>query len=186
MEAYIAITRDRHSGHVTADPINGTPRLVYTPSKFDASNNLKGMLALAKILYTQGATEIHPILPGLEPYIRQQESLSDGAHSPSEAIDPRFSQWLKKMEAHGNKTPDTPYGSAHQMGTCRMSTKEADGVVDEFGRVWGCENLIVADASVFPSASGVNPMITTMAICEHIGLAMAEELARDTQERPRL
>ncbi|KAF5554468.1 long-chain-alcohol oxidase FAO2 [Fusarium napiforme] len=183
MEAYIAITRDRDSGHVTADPINGTPRLTYTPSKFDASNNMKGMLGLAKILYVQGALEIHPILPGLEPFIREPESLVDNS---SGVTDAKFSQWLKKMEAHGNKTPDTPYGSAHQMGTCRMSTKESDGVVDELGRVWGCENLIVADASVFPSASGVNPMITTMAISEHIALAMAEELARDTQERPRL
>ncbi|KAF5717181.1 long chain fatty alcohol oxidase [Fusarium mundagurra] len=186
MEAYIAITRDRDSGHVTADPVNGTPRLVYTPSKFDASNNMKGMLGLAKILYVQGALEIHPILPGLEPFIREPESLTNRADSSSGITDAKFAQWLKKMEAHGNKTPDTPYGSAHQMGTCRMSTKESDGVVDEFGRVWGCENLIVADASVFPSASGVNPMITTMAISEHIALALAEELARDTQERSRL
>ncbi|RBQ71268.1 hypothetical protein FVER14953_10526 [Fusarium verticillioides] len=186
MEAYIAITRDRDSGQVTADPINGTPRLVYTPSKFDASNNMKGMLGLAKILYVQGALEIHPILPGLEPFIREPESVTNGVDSSSGVTDAKFSQWLKKMEAHGNKTPDTPYGSAHQMGTCRMSTKESDGVVDEYGKVWGCENLIVADASVFPSASGVNPMVTTMAISEHIALAMAEELARDTQERPRL
>ncbi|KAI7772317.1 hypothetical protein LZL87_007678 [Fusarium oxysporum] len=186
MEAYIAITRDRDSGHVTADPVNGTPRLVYTPSKFDASNNLKGMLGLAKILYTQGALEIHPILPGLEPFIREPESLTNGVDNTSGTTDSKFSQWLKKMEAHGNKTPDTPYGSAHQMGTCRMSTKESDGVVDEFGRVWGCENLVVADASVFPSASGVNPMVTTMAICEHIGSALAKDLALETQERPRL
>ncbi|KAG9494853.1 hypothetical protein J7337_013082 [Fusarium musae] len=186
MEAYIAITRDRDSGQVTADPINGTPRLVYTPSKFDASNNMKGMLGLAKILYVQGALEIHPILPGLEPFIREPKNSTDGVDSSSGVTDAKFSEWLKKMEAHGNKTPDTPYGSAHQMGTCRMSTKESDGVVDEYGKVWGCENLIVADASVFPSASGVNPMVTTMAISEHIALAMAEELARDTQERPRL
>ncbi|EXM19432.1 Glucose-methanol-choline oxidoreductase, C-terminal [Fusarium oxysporum f. sp. vasinfectum] len=186
MEAYIAITRDRDSGQVTADPINGTPRLVYTPSKFDANNNLRGMLGLAKILYVQGALEIHPILPGLEPFIREPETLKNGVDSSSGATDAKFSQWLKKMEAHGNKTPDTPYGSAHQMGTCRMSTKESDGVVDEFGRVWGCENLIVADASVFPSASGVNPMVTTMAICEHIGSALAKDLATDIQERPRL
>ncbi|KAG7426192.1 Long-chain-alcohol oxidase FAO1 [Fusarium oxysporum f. sp. raphani] len=186
MEAYIAITRDRDSGQVTADPINGTPRLVYTPSKFDANNNLRGMLGLAKILYVQGALEIHPILPGLEPFIREPETLKNGVDSSSGATDAKFSQWLKKMEAHGNKTPDTPYGSAHQMGTCRMSTKESDGVVDEFGRVWGCENLIVADASVFPSASGVNPMVTTMAICEHISSALAKDLATDIQERPRL
>ncbi|KAF4447681.1 hypothetical protein F53441_8827 [Fusarium austroafricanum] len=185
MEAYIAITRDRDSGHVIADPVRGTPRLVYIPSKFDASSNLRGMIALAKILYSQGALEIHPVLPGFQPFVREKEILED-EFSASSATDARFWQWLKEMEAHGNKTPDTPYGSAHQMGTCRMSAKEADGVVDEFGRVWGCENLIVSDASVFPSASGVNPMVTTMAISEHISSTLTKDLAEDIQGRPRL
>ncbi|KAI6755974.1 hypothetical protein HG530_011710 [Fusarium avenaceum] len=186
MEAYIAITRDRDTGHVTVDPTLGIPRLVYTPSKFDASNNFKGMLALAKILYNQGALEIHPVLPGFGPFIRGQGSLPTDGYNSTRDTDLEFSQWLKQMEAHGNKTPDTPYGSAHQMGTCRMSAKEADGVVDEFGRVWGYENLIVADASVFPSASGVNPMVSTMAISEHIASAMVKDLALDIPERARL
>ncbi|KAF4999926.1 hypothetical protein FGRMN_2164 [Fusarium graminum] len=186
MEAYIAITRDRDSGHITVDPTLGTPRLVYTPSKFDASNNMKGMLALAKILYTEGALEIHPVLPGFEPFVREQGNVTNGDSSDSKATDARFSKWLKKLEAYGNKTPDTPYGSAHQMGTCRMSTKESDGVVDEFGRVWGYENLVVADASVFPSASGVNPMVTTMAISDHIASALAKDLAVKVEQQPRL
>ncbi|KAF5675763.1 long chain fatty alcohol oxidase [Fusarium heterosporum] len=186
MEAYIAITRDRDSGNITVDPTLGTPRLVYTPSKFDVSHNMKGMLALAKILYTEGALEIHPVLPGFEPFLREQGNVTNGVSSDSKATDARFSKWLKKMEGYGNKTPDTPYGSAHQMGTCRMSVKEADGVVDEFGRVWGCENLVVADASVFPSASGVNPMVTTMAISDHIASALVKDLALKVGERPRL
>lgn len=34
----------------------------------------------------------------------------------------------------------------------------------------------MADASVFPSASGVNPMLTTMAFGRWIGRRMAEEM----------
>ena len=46
------------------------------------------------------------------------------------------------------------------MGTCRMDQNTS--VVDPNGRVWGVQKLWVYDASVFPSASGINPMVTVM------------------------
>lgn len=39
-----------------------------------------------------------------------------------------------------------------------MGTNPRKSVVDPRGRVWGTDNLYVADASIFPSSSGVNPM----------------------------
>jgi choline dehydrogenase-like flavoprotein len=60
------------------------------------------------------------------------------------------------------------------MGTCRMSAKEKDGVVDPQGKVWGTEGLYVTDASVFPSASGVNPMVTNMAISDWVSRGIAK------------
>jgi choline dehydrogenase-like flavoprotein len=39
-------------------------------------------------------------------------------------------------------------------------------VVDPNCQVWGTDGLYVVDASVFPSASGVNPMVTNMAIAD--------------------
>lgn len=57
-----------------------------------------------------------------------------------------------------------------------MSSHSGAGVVDPKGRVWEKENLYVADASVFPSASGVNPMVTTMAIADFIARGVASEL----------
>ena len=57
-----------------------------------------------------------------------------------------------------------------------MSAVEKEGVVDPTGRVWGTEGLYVADASVFPSASGVNPMVTNMAISDWISRGVADGL----------
>ena len=49
-----------------------------------------------------------------------------------------------------------------------MGTSPRTSVVDPEGQVWGTKGLYVVDASIFPSASGVNPMITNMGIADHI------------------
>jgi choline dehydrogenase-like flavoprotein len=127
------------------------------------------VLELCRILYAQGAREIHPSIAGFAPFIKVE-----GRDPDKERED--FEKWLAKLKAQGNKPPVTPFASAHQMGTCRMSAKAKEGVVDPKGRVWGTEGLYVADASVFPSASGVNPMVTTMAIADWIGKGLCEDL----------
>ncbi len=44
-----------------------------------------------------------------------------------------------------------------------------DGVVDETFKVHGVENVYVADASLFPSSAGPNPMVPVMALGELLG-----------------
>ena len=58
------------------------------------------------------------------------------------------------------------------MGTCRMGATADDSVCDETGAVRGLKGLYVADASLFPAASGVNPMITVMALADMIADAL--------------
>ena len=59
--------------------------------------------------------------------------------------------------------------SAHQMGTCRMGADPRTSVCDERGAVRGIAGLYVADASLFPASSGVNPMITIMGLAKLVG-----------------
>ena len=54
--------------------------------------------------------------------------------------------------------------SAHQMGTCRMGADPKTSVTDEHGEVHGVKGLFVCDSSLFPAASGVNPMLSIMAL----------------------
>lgn len=56
-----------------------------------------------------------------------------------------------------------PSGGQHQAGTCRMGDDPATSVVDPFGRVWGHDNLRVADGSVHVTNGGVNPVLTIFA-----------------------
>lgn len=193
MNSYISIVRDRDPGYVYPDPITGGPRVSYTPSAFDRRHAMVGNVALAKILYLQGAAEIHASLPGMRPFIRDDPTPKTASPPPPTSTpgagddilasvqdagvaDPRFRAWLAALERHGNRTPESPFVSAHQMGTCRMSTSAAAGVVDPRGRVWGTEGLYVVDASVFPSASGVNPMVTNMAIADWCSQGIVRDL----------
>jgi choline dehydrogenase-like flavoprotein len=41
-------------------------------------------------------------------------------------------------------------------------------VADPYGEVHGVRGLFVADASGFPTASGVNPMLSTMALAYRV------------------
>jgi choline dehydrogenase-like flavoprotein len=57
----------------------------------------------------------------------------------------------------------------HACGTCRMGESEKTSVTDRYGKVWGMENLFVADASLMPTSSGVNPSLTIAALALRIG-----------------
>jgi choline dehydrogenase-like flavoprotein len=64
--------------------------------------------------------------------------------------------------------------SAHPMGGCRMGSDPSSSVTDSWGRVHGHPGLVVADASLFPTSSKVNPYLTIMALAER----SAEQIAR--------
>jgi choline dehydrogenase-like flavoprotein len=174
MNGYISLTRDRDSGRVYADPKTGNPRIAYTPSKFDRAHTMVGNVALAKILYVMGASEISACITGVRRFVRPEKPQADQ--------DDAFEQWLHHLESVGNAPPNAVWASAHQMGTCRMGRSQGEGVVDEMGKVWGTGGLFVADASVFPSASGVNPMVTNMAVSDWISRGVAQELGAEKRK----
>ncbi|MFC5994266.1 GMC family oxidoreductase [Pseudonocardia hispaniensis] len=57
-----------------------------------------------------------------------------------------------------------PYPSTHNLGTCRMSQRPGDGVVDRFGRAHDVPNLFVSDGSVFTTGAAANPTLTIVAL----------------------
>ena len=182
MTSHISLTRDRDTGRVYPDPTDGRCRIAYTPSTFDKKHAMEGLLALARIAYVQGAKEIFTTTVGFPTFTRSDDAASkdngDGIN------DPAFQSWLTEVRKAGLNPPDTGWGSAHQMGTCRMAASPKAGVVDPKGKVWGVEGLYVSDASVFPSASGVNPMITNMAISDWISKGIAEDLSGGSKFEP--
>ncbi|KAK7402434.1 hypothetical protein QQX98_011823 [Neonectria punicea] len=181
MAGFISVPRDRDTGRVYPDPVDGRCRIQYHPSKFDKKNILQGLVALSQINHEAGAREIFTIVPGMETYLRAGDDLESipGDGRSKETSEADFDVWIAKLRSHGFPAPQSFFVSAHQMGTCRMSLTRKAGVVGEDGRVWGTKGLHIIDASVFPTASGVNPAVTVMAIADHLSRTMAEKWTRE-------
>ncbi|MCM0607251.1 MAG: GMC family oxidoreductase [Xanthomonadaceae bacterium] len=54
----------------------------------------------------------------------------------------------------------------HLMGGCALGSDPKTSVVDPEFKVHGLKNITIADSSVFPSAPGINPSYTIMALSE--------------------
>jgi GMC oxidoreductase len=69
--------------------------------------------------------------------------------------------WLARLEAGPH---DRTAYSAHQMGSCRLGADPATSVADGRGELHDVKGVWIGDASALPTAPGVNPMLTIMAL----------------------
>ena len=79
--------------------------------------------------------------------------------------------------------------SAHPQGGLRIDADPTRGAVRPDFRVHGVENLMVADASLFPSTIVVNPQWTVMALADVAARAISSRIRRESAQsasRPRL
>lgn len=70
----------------------------------------------------------------------------------------------EELSEYARKVAHTVY---HPAGTCRMGAAEDEqAVVDPELRVRGLDGIRIADASVFPTMTAVNPMIGVLMVGE--------------------
>jgi cholesterol oxidase len=73
----------------------------------------------------------------------------------------------------------------HPLGGCRMASDAAGGVVDEQGRVFDTSNgkaypgLYLADASIVPTALGLNPSLTISALALRVADTIVQEMKNE-------
>jgi len=154
VSAFIVLARDERPGRVTIDR-EGRAVVDYTPGPGERMLLQRGIAEAASVHRAAGASEIHTL--HLHEHTFRRSTTQRG---------PDFDGYLRHLTAapvHGNRCM---LFSAHQMGTCRMGAAAPDAMCDERGAVRGVAGLHVADASLFPASSGVNPMITIMALAQ--------------------
>ncbi|HEX4421809.1 MAG TPA: GMC family oxidoreductase [Kofleriaceae bacterium] len=136
------LCEDTRTGRVRT--INGRPQAFYQLAEADAANLKRGVVLLSELLFAAGARRI--LLP-----FHQAAELHD-ADAARRLLD-------RDIPAHGWEVV-----TVHMMGTARMGADRSAAVTDPFGRVHDADRLIIADASLFPTSIGVNPMETIMAL----------------------
>ena len=86
------------------------------------------------------------------------------------------------LDEKDESLPATTSGGWHHMGTTRMSDDPKNGVVDADCRIHGIQNIYIAGSSCFPTASGVNPTYTIVAL----SIRLADHLKEILKENKRL
>ena len=146
---FIAIARDRDGGRVRVDR-RGQPVIDYTVSARDAPRVLQGAQEAARVHAAAGARTIGG------PYHNLPElSLQKAAG---------IEDYVAQFPRRGVIKNDLVLYSAHQMSSCRMGGSPKQAPVSPDGEAYEVQNLFVADASALPTATGVNPMISIMAL----------------------
>jgi choline dehydrogenase-like flavoprotein len=146
---FIAITRDRDGGRVWIDR-RGRPVIDYTVSSRDAPHVLRGGAEAVRLHAAAGARLIGGPCNNL-PEIDPQKAGKVEDH-------------VRRFTARGPVKNDMVLFSAHQMSSCRMGSDPRRAPVRPDGQTWEVRNLFIADGSALPTATGVNPMISIMAL----------------------
>ncbi len=71
-----------------------------------------------------------------------------------------------------------PYPSTHNLGTCRMSAKPADGVCNSFGQTHDIPNLFISDGSQFTTGAAENPTLTIVTLALRQADHIAEQMRK--------
>jgi choline dehydrogenase-like flavoprotein len=156
------LLRDRDGGEVRVGR-DGEPVASYRLSDFDRRHVRTGVDGAAQILEAAGARQIfsaHTRRVGYEP----------GREGSRE-------RFLRDGDACGWDAGRCVFYSFHIMGTARMGGSPAESAADPTGETWEVRDLLVCDGSTFPTASGVNPMVSIEAIAHMNASALAARLA---------
>jgi long-chain-alcohol oxidase len=157
-----ALLRDRDAGEVRVGR-DGEPIVRYRLSSFDRDNLRTGLDGGAQMLEAAGAKRIF------------------SSHSAWVSYDPGADgdrhRFMRDADRCGWGSGQVSLASFHIMGSARMGGTPSTSACTPSGETWDVRDLVVCDASTFPSASGVNPMVSIEAIAHMNARALAARLA---------
>ena len=152
-----ALISDVSEGRVRARG-RGWPLVTYKMIPEDVQKLTRAISLTAQIFFAAGA---RAVFPGIHPH-----PVLRSADAARALLETRLKATEFEMMAF------------HPQGTCRMGEDPSRAVTDSYGAHHGVRNLIVADASLFPSSCKVNPQITIMALATRAAARVADDLKR--------
>lgn len=158
------LVRDLGSGTIVSSP--NPFDVTYEMDPIDEAKLKKGIERLLRILAAAGAEEVGT------------HQFSGTSINLKKVSSDEFESFVKRESSKAIKPRSTTIASAHQMGSCRMGVDPKNSVVNQRGETWEVEGLYLADSSVFPTALGVNPMVTIQATAYCTAQSIVEYLKR--------
>ncbi len=152
---------DRSSGRIRLGS-GGAMRASYDLTRDDAARVTFGIARAAEVHFAAGATEVYP-------NVARVKVLRPGDLASFEAT--RFKPAELRLEGF------------HPMGTARIAADPRQSACAPDGSLHGTAGLYVADASLFPTALGVNPMMTVIAFAKQIAREVASASERSSATR---
>jgi choline dehydrogenase-like flavoprotein len=134
--------------------LTGGVDIVYTPAREDVETLVNALKLLCRIYLRAGARRVMPSTFRFHAFTEESQ--------------------VDQLDDYVENSSYLSIGSGHPQGGNALSGEPSKGVVDPSFRVHGFENLFVCDASVFPTATTVNPQLTVMALAEYAAPGMAE------------
>jgi choline dehydrogenase-like flavoprotein len=180
---FILVHRDCSEGRIRLGPDGIGPRIDYVLNEADKESMLQTIKGAVKMIAASGVNLLmtsncrDPTLALSDSVSRTKESIETNA---------QIHDYLESITKRGMKEHEMTIFTAHQMGSCCMSTSADGGVVDESGEAWECNDLILVDTSVFPTASGANPMLTTLAISHMLSTRLVSRLKQNDSDSSNL
>ena len=170
----LAITADRVGGRVGVSR-TGRARIDYTVAAEDRRALQEGLATCARIAWEGGSRRMLAV--GTPPaWFTSTRGSGDAAE---------FAAYEARLRDFDFRPNRGTVASAHQMGSARAGGPASDYPCDPWGRVRTAgartgrdatiPGLYVGDASLFPTALGVNPMITTMVWARRVARTVLAE-----------
>eukprot|EP00038_Savillea_parva_P010523 m.190935 g.190935 ORF g.190935 m.190935 type:complete len:777 (+) comp18178_c0_seq1:135-2465(+) len=176
----ITLCRDKGEGEVALGGASGfdPPKVHYTLSPADSESMVWAMAHCVRIFAAAGADKVFTTHAGPVGRVEAEMTGEDVGNPDSSAVN----ALIDRIVAAGTAPGTLGLFSAHQMGSCRMGMSPATSVVDWNGEVWEADDVYIMDASVFPTASGANPMITTLSISQMLSWRLVARLQGEADD----
>ncbi len=147
---FLSVARDHGEGEVVLDGY-GRPVIRWSLSdELDRRLFVRANVELARMHHAIGAPEIRTL------HATELSWRRDSGEP--------FEEFVTRIEQADYGPADVTIFTAHQMGSCRMGSDPSDSVADGRGELHDVKGVWIGDASAFPTAPGVNPMVSIMAL----------------------
>jgi len=145
---FITVARDHGEGEVAIDAHGRAVVRWSLADEVDRRIFVRGNVELAKLHKAAGAQQIFTLHSARTTWKRGED----------------FDAFLEQIENASYDANDVAIFTAHQLCSCRMGSDPSTSVADGRGQLHDTKGVWIGDASAFPTAPGVNPMISIMSL----------------------